>query len=168
MILTANTCDLSADDAARIVALYNFHARRVHVGIVPMDDEADERTQSAEAALPQSNFDVAMARCWAGTDAILIDSSLFCGLEPHAITEMISTIEDALDEGANQYDITVAPHLGVLRNMVACSGDGSVRCKPALPGIQHTAVAYVIGEHVVAVEAVIPGKQPCVAPPSRR
>ena len=51
--------------------------------------------------------------------------------------------------------------------MVACSGDGSVRCKPALPGMQHTAVAYMIGEHVIAVEAVIPGKQPCVAPPSR-
>ena len=61
----------------------------------------------------------------------------------------------------------MTPHLGVLRSMVACSGDGSVRCKPALPGMQHTAVAYMIGEHVVAVEAVIPGKQPCVAPPSR-
>ena len=44
----------------------------------------------------------------------MIVSSLFCGLEPHAITEMISTIEGALDEGVNQYGITVTPHLGVL------------------------------------------------------
>ena len=103
MILTANSCDPSADDAARTVALYNFHARRVHVmGIVPMDGEVDESTQPAGAVLPQSNFDVAMARCWAGIDAIMIDRSLFCGLEPHAITEVISAIEDALDEGANR------------------------------------------------------------------
>ena len=95
MILTAKSCDLSADDAARIVALYNFHARRVHVGIVPMDGEVDESTQPAGAVLPQSNFDVAMARCWAGIDAIMIASSLFCGLEAHDITEVISAIEDA-------------------------------------------------------------------------
>ena len=67
-----------------------------------MDGEVDESTQPAGAVLPQSNFDVAMARCWAGIDAIMIDSSLFCGLEPHAITEVISAIEDAPDEGANQ------------------------------------------------------------------
>ena len=57
----------------------------------------------------------------------MIDSSHFCGLEPHAIIEMISTVEGALDEGVNQYGITVTPHLGVLRSMVARSGDGSVR-----------------------------------------